>query len=207
MGADRNKGMVAPALRKVFSEFQEFAWSNNFLAAASGVAIGVGTKELIEHLMQVILLPLITWLMHASFMHRVYTGLLEYVSKQWLTKVLEILGGLAWALTNYALLILLTFFILEFVIFRKVIGLKSVVPSRSREDFLRARDEAKKEPLVPSQASIQRMEAKQAVDAQDLQHMKREDARKVYKATNDRQLANVVLEDFLGAGFTPPRAT
>jgi large-conductance mechanosensitive channel len=189
--------MVAPVLRKVFAEFQEFAWSNNFLAAASGVAIGVGTKELIEHLMKVILLPLITWVLHASFIQHLYSASLDYVSKRWLTALLEILGGLAWALTNYVVLILLTFFILEYVIFRKVIGLKSVVPTRSREDFLRARDEAQKEPLVPSQASIQRMEAKQAVDDQDLKHLKHEDARKVYKATHDPRLASVILEDFL----------
>lgn len=179
---------------KVYYDFQEFAWSNNFLSAASGVAIGVGTKELIEHLMTALVLPLVTWILHASFLHKLYLASLDYVSKQWLTTFLTTFGELLWAITNYAVLIILTFIILEVVIFRKIIGLKSLVSYRTRVDFVRARHEATSDPILPSRQSVERLQAKKALEETELQEVQQEEARKLYNATNDAKLAQAVLD-------------
>ena len=41
--------MISKPLNRIYSDFENFAWSNNILASTAGFTIGMATKDLIEN--------------------------------------------------------------------------------------------------------------------------------------------------------------
>lgn len=192
---------LADGFRQVFYNFQEFVFSSNFVWGAFSFCTGLATKELIEHCLSTIILPLFLWILQSSFVHRWYHSSLDSIPHKGITIVLKTLGDLLWVVFRYATLLILSFVILEYVVYRKIFGLRSTVTDTRRLEFARARQEAERDSIIPTYTGMRKVEAKKALQAQELREANVRDAKKVLDVTNDQQLAAVTMEGFGPAFF------
>lgn len=125
-------------VKKTYSDFQEFMFKNNVIVAATGWSIGVATKEVIEAFLTQVILPMFTAMVHLLRVHkalRLPVGSMAIVN-------------LIYIVFKWLLIIGCTFFLLEYVLNRRIIGLTSSVSKKDRKDFVESK-EATKTPLVP----------------------------------------------------------
>ena len=115
-------------LQKFYSDFQKFTYKNQIIVSATGYAIGMATKEVIDNFLKVILGPLSKNIFAAG----VPTAL-----------------KLIWYIGIWIITIVFTFIILEYFLNRSVIGLKSSLDEEKKKDFLQSKIEAKTESIIP----------------------------------------------------------
>ena len=85
-----------------------------------------------------------------------YEGLTEYVSKTFLNESLGVIGQLSWDVVVWLSTIVLTFVLLEYVLNRKLIGLKSTIKSDEEIDYIKSKAEAKVS-IIPNQEQIDKI--------------------------------------------------
>lgn len=125
--------------RTVYTDFQEFIFSNNVLVAAAGFSIGAATKDMIMKILEA-LLPLFAYIVHNPATHAVYARIAHHISRSWLNRIVVAVTAASWMAFEYLMLVFLTFFVLEYVINRHVIGLRSTVKDKDQSDFIKAKD-------------------------------------------------------------------
>lgn len=114
-----------------FHDFQQFVFSNNVIEAAAGLCIGMYTKEMLVTFLEKLVYPVLLWLAKLTMLHGAWFSLAAK-SK---SNVMGAIATLSWTAFEYALFVVLTFFILEYIINRRIIGLKTLVAKNARADF------------------------------------------------------------------------
>jgi len=137
---------MSAILSNFYLDFQKFAFTNSILVNASGFAIGVATKEVIQNMLTLLGLPALQW-----------------VSKKFDVKkyVSQILIELGWQLLVFFMTILFSFILLEYLFNRGILGMKSVVDSKRFDEYIQSKAEAKTDAIIPiTQDDINNIEKK-----------------------------------------------
>jgi hypothetical protein len=147
----QNKSAFALTFKKVYNDFQHFMFSNKIIVGATSFAIGVATKDVIEQVMTLLLLPLLKaplihlrwYIMKAPFVAHMFN------KKMWIAAVLNSVGNVLWSLLLWLTVIIFAFFLLEYFLNRKIVGVISKVATTDEKEFVAAKVAAKEEPMVP----------------------------------------------------------
>ena len=119
--------------KEIKGEFQEFIFSNNVIYAAASWAVGLATKEFIQQLIEKSLIPILLAL---------GAKLMSNKRKSWIKQnlsVLSYIGSLLWIFIVWILTIFLTFVILEYLLNRQIVGLRSTVKETDKVSFAKAK--------------------------------------------------------------------
>jgi large-conductance mechanosensitive channel len=192
---------VSGVYTKVFSDFQEFMYSNHVLVAATGWCVGMATKEVIEKVLNHMVLPLVHFMLRFNIWHILYNKLLDHYSKTGVAVVLTTIGNITWDVFVWIVVIFLTFFILEYVLNRRIIGLKSAVVDDNRTDFVKSKAQAG-ERIIPNEEEIQQVFEKQHIEKVAGAKLARAEEKTMEKVAttpvNDLASANPNLEGYTG---------
>jgi large-conductance mechanosensitive channel len=143
------ENVVSGTYKKFFYDFQQFMFANNVLVASTGFCVGMATKEVIEKLMNLAVLPLIHFFTKFSIIRILYKKLIENAHYPFLKSLLEIFGEVVWSILVWIVIIVMTFITLEYILNRNVIGLTSTIKTENKLDFAKSKAEAK-ENIIPT---------------------------------------------------------
>ena len=134
-------------LDKFYKDFQEYTYKNQVLIAASGFAIGIATVDLLKSILNDNINPLIVNLfknlLAISPVAKKYPTIFHYLSN--LTSIL-------WLFIVWILTIFLSFFVIEYLLNRKIIGLSSSIPIEEKKDFIKEKIASKqKNNIIPNE--------------------------------------------------------
>jgi len=134
-------------LDKFYKDFQEYTYKNQVLIAASGFAIGIATVDLLKGILNDNINPLIVNLfknlLTISPVAKKYPAIFHYLSN--LTSIL-------WLFIVWILTIFLSFFVIEYLLNRKIIGLSSSIPVEEKKDFIKEKIASKqKNNIIPNE--------------------------------------------------------
>jgi len=121
---------------KFFTDFQKFIFSNNILATATGFSIGVATKEVIEKILNVTIIPLLSHI--ANFFN------VTFLKNNLFTVIFEII----WFIIVWIITIIFTFLLLEYFLNRTIFGLESAIKIDEKKDFIKSKAGAKINNLI-----------------------------------------------------------
>ena len=194
IGEQIRKGekVVTGTYKKFFYDFQQFMFANNVLVAATGFCVGVATKEVIEKLLNMAVLPVIKFMTKFSLIKILYNKLLENTQHAVLKNILQIGGDVVWAVLQWIVIIVMTFVILEYLLNRNIIGLSSTIKSDERLDFAKAKAEAK-ESIIPTQKEVNALEKTDKIEKQTGEIVKELEDKKM---RNISKKAPTTLESF-----------
>lgn len=117
---------------KFNKDFQEYTYKNKVLVAASGFAIGMATTNLLSNIVDDILTPaiikLFTFIITLSPLYNKYPVLYYIVSK---------ISNFIWLFIVWLLTIFVSFFVIEYILNRKIIGLSSSVNDNEKKEFIK----------------------------------------------------------------------
>jgi large-conductance mechanosensitive channel len=143
------KGTAELTMRSMYNDFQHFMFSNKIGVGATSFAIGVATKDVVEQLMTLIILPVLkTPFLHIQQLLLQSPFIFNLSEKQWINAVSTNLGYASWAVFMWLTVIFSVFFLLEYFLNRTVIGITSQVSTVDEKDFAKAKLGAK-ETVVP----------------------------------------------------------
>lgn len=127
-------GAIAATFSNVYLDFQKYAFTHSLLVNASGFAIGVATKEVIQNLLMLVGLPFMKWVGDKL-------KLVSYVPAVFLK--------IGWQFVVLMITILFTFLLLEYVVNRGILRMKTVVDSSKFDSYIRSKAEAKTDSIIP----------------------------------------------------------
>jgi large-conductance mechanosensitive channel len=165
---------IKDVTRNLRSDFQTWIFANSIIPPASGIAIGLATKQVIEQVLNLVILPIFIWITHLFSLHRVNNYLLKYVSKTVLNSVLTTSGEVAWSIFLWMLTLFLTFVILEYVLNRRIIGLKSEVKEADQKNFIKAKLGAE-DGIIPTQEQVRKLNVEQEKEKKMVKDIKKEE--------------------------------
>tara|TARA_Y100000389_G_C17152413_1_gene360228 strand:- start:77 stop:556 length:480 start_codon:yes stop_codon:yes gene_type:complete len=117
---------------KFYKDFQEYTYKNQVLVAASGFAIGMATTNLLTNIVDKILTPtiikLFTFILTLSPLYTKYPILYYIVTK---------ISDFIWLFVVWLLTIFVSFFVIEYILNRKIIGLSSSVKADEKKEFIK----------------------------------------------------------------------
>lgn len=117
---------------KFYKDFQEYTYKNQVLVAASGFAIGMATTNLLTNIVDKILTPtiikLFTFILTLSPLYTKYPILYYIVTK---------ISDFIWLFIVWLLTIFVSFFVIEYILNRKIIGLSSSVKADEKKEFIK----------------------------------------------------------------------
>jgi large-conductance mechanosensitive channel len=156
-------------LNKFYFDFQKFIFTNNVLVAAAGWCVGVATKEVIETVIAVIILPLVVWLQSLP-------GARHLMQVTALTTVVKV----AWTLLVWVLTIIMSFVLLEYFLNRSVFGMSSTINTGQEQDFVKAKAKAKVDGILSNTPQqILEVEQEAATDHRIVQKALQQGTRKL----------------------------
>ena len=134
-------------LDKFYKDFQEYTYKNQVLIAASGFTIGIATVDLLKGILNDNINPLIVNLfknlLAISPVAKKYPTIFHYLYN--LTSIL-------WLFIVWILTIFLSFFVIEYLLNRKIIGLSSSIPIEEKKDFIKEKIASKdKNNIIPNE--------------------------------------------------------
>jgi large-conductance mechanosensitive channel len=185
---------VSGTYKKFFSDFQQFMYSNNVLVAATGFCVGMATKEVIEKLLNLIVLPLVQVAMKYSIVHIAYYKSVAYISRPELLLILTTFGEILWSLFVWIVIIILTFFMLEYLLNRNVLGLRSVVKEGEKINYVKAKAEAK-ENIIPTKQEVKQLEKEEKAEDKAGKQLQKIEDKNVKRADKDSSTAISVVAD------------
>ena len=117
---------------KFYKDFQEYTYKNKVLVAASGFAIGIATTDLLKSIINDIINPNIIKLF--SSLTLISPLATKYPALFDLTKIFFNFIGLfiIWIIT-----IFVSFFVIEYILNRKIIGLSSNIQDEEKKQFIK----------------------------------------------------------------------
>jgi large conductance mechanosensitive channel len=148
-------------LRKFYRDFQEWAYRNEILVAATGFCIGIATKEVIEKLLKDIVKPLIEFIVRLVYIQLAID--MNTVSSSYIGFLIQTIGNSVWNVLEWIIIIIMAFFLLEYFLNRSIIGMKSVVKTEDTTDFVKAKTKAK-ENIVPSKSEIKELDKTEQIE-------------------------------------------
>ena len=138
-------------IKKFYKDFQEYTFKNQVLIAASGFTIGIATSDFIKNIIDDIFKPMgISISSYAiNIMHlqvKEYPVIFYILSKIFNFVLLVI----SWIFT-----IFVAFFVIEYILNRKIIGLSSVITDKEKGDFMQQKIESQnKNNIIPNNTDI-----------------------------------------------------
>ena len=138
-------------IKKFYKDFQEYTFKNQVLVAASGFAIGITTSDFIKNIIDDIYKPFIIFI--SSYILK----LLPITKKDYpilftfIFKFFDLLSIIfIWLST-----IFIAFFVIEYILNRKIIGLSSVMLDKEKDEYLKQKNESKsKNNIIPNNIDI-----------------------------------------------------
>jgi large-conductance mechanosensitive channel len=163
-------------LKKFYRDFQEWAYSNEILVAATGFCIGVATKEVIEKLLQDIIKPFLVFLVKLTYIQLALDT--EAFNNTNAGYIIQTIGKFIWDMMQWVIIIVMAFILLEYFLNRKIIGMKSVVKTQDTTDFVKAKAQAK-ESIVPSKTEMKELEKTEKIEEKAGEKMIKLDEKKM----------------------------
>jgi large-conductance mechanosensitive channel len=154
---------VTGTYKNIFYDFQQFMFGNDVLVAAAGFSIGMATKEMIERLVTAVVLPIVHFVLKFSLAKIAYTKILETFPGTHMASVLGTVGAAVWDIFVWIIIIIMTFMILEYILNRKIVGLKSTVKDDNMKDFAKAKATAG-DNIIPTQKEVKDLEKKEYIE-------------------------------------------
>lgn len=139
---------VGTMTKLVYHDFQQFMFSNNVLIVATGWGIGTATKDMIERLVKDMVVPFMKWISQIGFIKTGYGRLQAYVATTKWEGFLNGLSNIAWDFMIWLFIIFMTFVLLEYFLNRWIIGMRTTVPEKEQERFVKSKAAAK-ENIIP----------------------------------------------------------
>ena len=136
-------------LNKFYKDFQEYTFKNQVLIAASGFAIGFATNNLLSSLMSDIVEPFIIYIA------KIVTSFSPLVKTHpYLWALIRAIVQIIWLFTVWIIIILLSFFVIEYVLNRKILGFTSAISSPTeKQDYIKTKLESKtKNNILPTKS-------------------------------------------------------
>ena len=138
-------------IKKFYKDFQEYTFKNQVLIAASGFTIGIATSDFIKNIIDDIFKPL------GLLISNYVINIMSFQVKEYpvvfyiLSKIFKfILLIIAWIFT-----IFVAFFVIEYILNRKIIGLSSVITDKEKSDFMQQKIESQnKNNIIPNNTDI-----------------------------------------------------
>jgi large-conductance mechanosensitive channel len=162
--------------KRFYRDFQEWAYSNEILVAATGFCIGVATKEVIEKMLNDIVTPLFAFIIKLTYVHHLVNA--EAFTSSNIGYMVKILGKLTWDIMQWVIIIVMAFVLLEYFLNRKIIGMKSVVKTENTKDFVKAKAQAK-ESIVPTRTEMKELEKTEKIEEKAGMKMMKLDEKKI----------------------------
>lgn len=170
-----NLGDVSPSLNdltsKFYTDFRQFVFANNIVAAAAGFSIGTAIKQLIQDIMEKIVLPLLimigNWIRDHTIRHIMRSGEDEHSRLRFFFQIiayLRVMFDIAWSVIVFVAIVLLTFVLLEYVINKRILGLRTRVRTEDRNAYAAARVKARIESIVPTTEIAGRVREENSAD-------------------------------------------
>jgi large-conductance mechanosensitive channel len=169
-------------------------YSNNVLVAATGFCIGMATKEVIEKLLNTIVLPLFHLVLRMSFIKSIYDKLLNYFSKSSLNTSFTIIGDFSWSIFVWFVIIGLTFIILEYLLNRNILGMKSIIKEADKINFVKAKSGAN-ENIIPTQTEMRKLDKEEEAEEKAGTAIKKMEENTINKAQTDTNAAIALVAD------------
>lgn len=123
---------------KFYKDFQEYTYTNKVLVAASGFAIGIATTDLLKSIMSDIINPSVikvfSTLTLLSPLATKYPDLFEFVKN---------IGKIIWLFIIWIITIFVSFFVIEYILNRKIIGLTSNILETDKKQFIKEKNISK----------------------------------------------------------------
>lgn len=138
-------------IKKFYKDFQEYTFKNQVLIAASGFTIGIATSDFIKNIINDIFNPL-GLLLFNYIVNSTHLTVKEYpVIYNIFFKLFNLLSlVIAWVFT-----IFFAFFIIEYILNRKIIGLSSIITDKEKGDFMQQKIESQnKNNIIPNNNDI-----------------------------------------------------
>lgn len=119
-------------LTKFYKDFQEYTFKNKVLVAASGFAIGIATTDLLKSIVNDIVSPNIIKLFSSltliSPLAIKYPIIFDFIKN---------ISSIIWLFIIWIITIFCSFFVIEYILNRKVIGLSSNIQDDEKKQFIK----------------------------------------------------------------------
>jgi len=135
-------------------DFREFMYANKVVAAAAGFSIGSATKTMIEEIMSNVFLPMLLWL-RAFLARRFPSSMLDF---------LNVPLSVVWSLVMYVTIVIMSFVILEYILNKEILGMRSRVSVKDSIDFATSKALAKIRGVFPTQKIVEADNASELAD-------------------------------------------
>jgi len=119
-------------LTKFYKDFQEYTYKNKVLVAASGFAIGIATTDLLKSIITDIINPNIIKLV--SSLSLISPLAIKY---PFIFNIVKGFSNFIWLFIIWLITIFVSFFVIEYILNRKVIGLTSNVQDDEKKQFIK----------------------------------------------------------------------
>lgn len=171
-----NNNKIVGTFKKFYRDFQEWAYSNEILVAATGFCIGVATKEVIEKLLNDIIKPFLVFLVKLTYIQLALDT--DTFNNSNAGYFIQSVGKFIWDMLQWVIIIVMAFILLEYFLNRKIIGMKSVVKTQDTTDFVKAKAQAK-ESIVPSKTEMKALEKTEKIEEKAGEKMTKLDEKKI----------------------------
>jgi len=133
-----NLNISTQAFKKKFKyDFQQFMFSNTIMVSAAGFAIGGATKELIQKIMRDLVTPIIQYLQTSGVSKRIIKTMRV---PSFAIGILTVFGGIILDILLWLMIIMFTFVILEYILNRRIIGMKTTVKTQDALNFIQSKN-------------------------------------------------------------------
>jgi len=119
-------------LTKFYKDFQEYTYKNKVLVAASGFAIGIATTDLLKSIIGDVVSPNIIKLF--SSLTLISPLAIKYPI---IFNFIKNVSSIIWLFIIWIITIFCSFFVIEYILNRKVIGLSSNVQDDEKKQFIK----------------------------------------------------------------------
>ena len=137
--------------KKFYKDFQEYTFKNQVLVAASGFAIGITTTDFIKNIIEDIYKPFIIFA-SSHIIKLLPISTKEYpILFTFIFKFFDFFSILfIWLST-----IFISFFVIEYILNRKIIGLSSVILEKEKDEYIKQKMESQsKNNIMPNNIDI-----------------------------------------------------
>jgi hypothetical protein len=137
--------------KKFYKDFQEYTFKNQVLVAASGFAIGITTTDFIKNIIEDIYKPFIIFA-SSHIIKLLPISTKEYpILFTFIFKFFDFFSILfIWLST-----IFISFFVIEYILNRKIIGLSSVILEKEKDEYIKQKMESQsKNNIIPNKTDI-----------------------------------------------------
>ncbi len=137
--------------KKFYKDFQEYTFKNQVLVAASGFAIGITTTDFIKNIIEDIYKPFIIFA-SSHIIKLLPISTKEYpILFTFIFKFFDFFSILfIWLST-----IFISFFVIEYILNRKIIGLSSVMLEKEKDEYIKQKMESQsKNNIIPNKTDI-----------------------------------------------------